>query len=142
PVFAVLLRSFGVGTETLTFDYYTTFFQRAYYWEALGNSILSAVITTIIVLFLSINVALYATRMKAFFAKSYRVIALLLLVAPPFKFSLALIIILGRNGVVAVYITDVFGIEFSIYDFWSVVLAQIICYFPIGYILVESTLQS
>lgn len=142
PVFAVLLRSFGVGTETLTFDYYTTFFQRAYYWEALGNSILSAVITTIIVLFLSINVALYATRMKGFFAKSYRGIALLPLVAPPFIFSLALIILLGRNGVVTEYITNIFGIEFSIYGFWGVVLAQIIGYFPIGYMLVESTFQS
>lgn len=142
PVFAVLLRSFGVGTETLTFDYYTTFFQRAYYWKALGNSILSAGITTIIVLFLSINIALYATRMKGFFAKSYRGIALLPLVAPPFIFSLSLIILLGRNGVVTEYITNIFGGEFSIYGFWGVVLAQIIGYFPIGYMLVESTFQS
>lgn len=142
PVFAVLLRSFGVGTETLTFDYYTTFFQRAYYWKALGNSILSAGITTIIVLFLSINIALYATRMKGFFAKFYRGIALLPLVAPPFIFSLSLIILLGRNGVVTEYITNIFGGEFSIYGFWGVVLAQIIGYFPIGYMLVESTFQS
>lgn len=142
PVFAVLLRSFGIGTGALTLEHYTTFFQRPYYWEALGNSILSAVITTLIVLFLSINIALYATRMKGFLAKSYRGIALLPLVAPPFIFSLALIILLGRNGVVTDYITSVFGIEFSIYGFWGVVLAQIIGYFPIGYMLVESTFHS
>src|SRR5699024_11542802 len=66
PVFAVLLRSFGVGTETLTFDYYTTFFQRAYYWEALGNSILFAVIITIIFLFLCINFFFYVIFLYGF----------------------------------------------------------------------------
>src|SRR5699024_7832804 len=84
---------------------------------------------------------LYATRMKGFFAKSYRGIALLPLVAPPFIFSLALIILLGRNGVVTEYITNIFGIEFSIYGFWGVLLAQIIGYFPLGYMLVESNFQ-
>src|SRR5699024_10569376 len=44
--------------------------------------------------------------------------------------------------VVTEYITNIFGIEFSIYGFWGVVLAQIIGYFPIGYMLVESTFQS
>lgn len=142
PVFAVLLRSFGVGTGTLTLDYYKDFFEVSYYLEALRNSVLSAIITTVIVLFLSINIALYATRMKGFLAKSYRGIALLPLVAPPFIFSLALIILLGRNGVVTDYISDIFGTEFSIYGFGGVVLAQVIGYFPIGYMLVESTFRN
>ncbi|HLR51629.1 MAG TPA: iron ABC transporter permease [Candidatus Avamphibacillus sp.] len=142
PVFAVLLRSIGIGTDTLTLDYYKEFFQASYYLEALGNSVLSAVITTIIVLFLSINIALYATRMKGFLSKSYRGIALLPLVAPPFIFSLSLIILLGRNGVVTGFVNNLFGTEFSIYGFWGVVIAQIIGYFPIGYMLVESTFRN
>src|SRR5699024_6300199 len=65
PVFAVLLKSFGIGTGHVTFDYYKEFFEGSYYWKALLNSILSAIITTVIVLFLSINIALYATRSKS-----------------------------------------------------------------------------
>jgi iron(III) transport system permease protein len=142
PVFAVLLRSIGVGTDALTLDYYKEFFQASYYLEALGNSVLSAVITTVIVLFLSINIALYATRMKGFLSKSFRGVALLPLVAPPFIFSLSLIILFGRNGVVTSFVNNLFGTEFSIYGFWGVVIAQIIGYFPIGYMLVESTFRN
>src|SRR5699024_3362493 len=80
--------------------------------------------------------------MKGFFANSYLRIPLLLLVLPFFFFILALISLLCSNGVVTEYITNIFGIEFSIYGFWGVVLAQIIGYFPIGYMLVESTFQS
>ncbi|WP_309228318.1 ABC transporter permease [Virgibacillus saliphilus] len=142
PVFAVLLKSFGIGTGQLTLDYYKQFFQASYYWDALLNSILSAVISTVIVLFLSINIALYVTRSKSFLSKSFQGIALLPLVAPPFIFSLALIILFGRSGIVTDYVSQLFGGQFSIYGFWGVVLAQIIGYFPIGYMLVESTMRN
>lgn len=142
PVFAVLLKSFGIGTGELTLAYYKDFFQAPYYWEALRNSVLSAVISTVIVLFLSINIALYVTRAKSFLSKSYKGIALLPLVAPPFIFSLSLIILFGRNGVITDYVSGIFGSEFSIYGFWGVVLAQILGYFPIGYMLVESTFRN
>ncbi|GGB45613.1 hypothetical protein GCM10011409_23980 [Lentibacillus populi] len=142
PVLAVLLKSFGIGTGQLTFDYYKDFFQAPYYWDALLNSVLSAIISTIIVLFLSINIALYVTRSKSFLSKSFQGISLLPLVAPPFIFSLSLIILFGRSGIVTDYISHLFGGEFSIYGFWGVVLAQIIGYFPIGYMLIESTMRN
>lgn len=142
PVLAVLLKSFGIGTGQLTFDYYKEFFQASYYWDALMNSVLSAVISTIIVLFLSINIALYVTRSKSFLSKSFKGIALLPLVAPPFIFSLSLIILFGRSGIVTDYISNLFGGQFSIYGFWGVVVAQIIGYFPIGYMLIESTMRN
>ncbi|WP_051681494.1 ABC transporter permease [Virgibacillus alimentarius] len=142
PVFAVLLKSFGIGTGQLTFDYYKEFFQASYYWEALKNSLLSAIITTVVVLFLSINIALYVTRTKNALSKSFKGIALLPLVAPPFIFSLSLMILFGRSGIVTDYVSDLFGGQFSIYGFWGVVVAQIIGYFPIGYMLIESTMRN
>ncbi|MFA1820019.1 ABC transporter permease [Virgibacillus oceani] len=142
PVFAVLLKSIGIGSGSLTLDYYKAFFQRSYYLEALYNSVLSSAITTLIVVTISIIVSMYVTRSNSIFAKSYRGIALLPLVAPPFIFSLALIILFGRSGVVTNFFGDLFGTEFSIYGFWGVVLAQIIGYFPIGFMLVESTFRN
>jgi len=142
PVFAVLLKSFGLGSGQLTFDYYKQFFGASYYWESLLNSLLSAVISTVIVLFLSINIALYVTRTKNVISKSFKGIALLPLVAPPFIFSLSLIILFGRSGIVTEYVSSTFGGQFSIYGFWGVVIAQIIGYFPIGYMLIESTMRN
>lgn len=142
PVFAVLLKSFGIGTGTLTLEYYSKFFAESYYLDALVNSIMSSLITTLIVVVLSIAMSLYVTRSNSFFAKSYKGIALLPLVAPPFIFSLALIILFGRSGVVTDLFGNVLGSDFSIYGFWGVILAQIIGYFPIGYMLVESTFRN
>lgn len=142
PVLAVLLKSFGLGTGEFTLNYYSEFFQSSYYFEALFNSMYSAVITTMAVIVLSIIVSLYVTRSQSIAARSYKGIALLPLVAPPFIFSLSLIILLGRNGVITQYLNDLFGWQFSIYGFWGVVIAQIIGYFPVGYMLVESTLRT
>ncbi|MET3684369.1 iron(III) transport system permease protein [Alkalibacillus flavidus] len=142
PVFAVFFKSFGIGSGGFTFEYYKEFFARSYYLNSLLNSLGAAIISTIVVVLLSVSISLYVTRSTSFLSKFYRGAALLPLVAPPFIFSLSLIILLGRNGVVTSLLNDAFGLEFSIYGFWGVVLAQILGYFPIGYMLVESTMRN
>ncbi len=142
PVLAVLLRSFGIGSGALTIEHYKEFFSSSAYLQSLRNSVASAVLTTIIVTTLSIAVGLYVTRSKSYLARFYSGVALLPLVTPPFIFSLSLIILLGRNGLITQLLNSWFGWEFSIYGFWGVVLAQVIGYFPIGYMLVEGTLRT
>src|SRR5690625_1117609 len=142
PVFSVLLRSFGIGTGTFTFDHYKHFFNTTFYLKALLNSVYAAIISTAVVIFLSVCMPLYVTRSNSWLATAYRGISLLPLVAPPFIFSLALIILFGRNGVVTPVLSDWIGIELSIYGFGGVVIAQILGYFPIGYMLIESTMRN
>lgn len=142
PVFSILLRSFGIGAGTLTLDHYKNFFSTTFYLKSLLNSVYAALITTVVVTFLSITMALYVTRSNSFIATLYRGASLLPLVAPPFIFSLALIILFGRNGVLTPFLSSLFGVELSIYGFGGVVIAQILGYFPIGYMLVESTLRN
>lgn len=142
PVFSVLLRSIGFGTGVFTLDHYKHFFSTAFYTKALLNSVYAAGITTVVVTFLSVCMALYVTRSNHFLANIYRGASLLPLVAPPFIFSLALIILFGRNGVLTPILSDWIGIELSIYGFGGVVIAQILGIFPVGYMLIESTLRN
>jgi iron(III) transport system permease protein len=142
PVMAVLLRSFGVGTGELTFQYYAQFFQSSSYFRAFINSISAGLISTTIIIMISIPFALYVTRSTSKLSKVYRGIGLLPLVAPPFIFSLALIILFGRRGVVSDWINTMTGLEISIYGFWGVVIAQVLGYFPIAYMMIESSLRS
>lgn len=142
PVFVVFLRSFGIGAGQITLQYYVKFFQNANYFKALTNSVLVAIVSTVIILFISIPYALYVTRTNSVISKWYRNISLLPLVAPPFIFSLALIILLGRRGIVTQLIDDWFGWNFSIYGFWGVVTAQVLGFFPIAYMMIESSLRS
>lgn len=142
PVVAVFLKSFGIGSGGFTFQYYERFFQTPNYFRALKNSVSVGLISTLIIILISLPFALYVTRSKSVVSKAYRGIALLPLVAPPFIFSLALIILFGRRGIVSSFLNDTFGIEFSIYGFWGVVIAQVLGYFPIAYMMIESSLRS
>ena len=142
PLTAVFLRSVGIGGEGLTLQYYKQFFQRPVYFEALLNSIAVGVVTTTIIICISVPFALYVTRTNSFISKVYRGLSLLPMVAPPFIFSLSLIILFGRRGIVSQYINDIFGVQFSIYGFWGVVVAQVLSLFPVAYMMIESSLRS
>src|SRR5690625_8016746 len=100
PLFAVLLRSFGIGDEGFTLDNYKQFFQRSYYFKALINSIMVGIVSTSIIISISIPFALYVTRTKSAISKVYRGLSLLPMVAPPFIFFLSLIILFVSRGVI------------------------------------------
>lgn len=142
PAFMVIVKSIGWGSGEITLDNYRVFFKTTYYFKALLNSLLAAVTTTSIVIPTSIIFALYVTRSRSVISKFYRSLAQLPLVAPPFIFSLALIILLGRRGIISSFIVGIVGGEFSIYGIKGVIVAQILGYLPIAFMLVESSLRT
>jgi len=142
PLIAVLLRSFGIGDEGFTLDNYKQFFQRSSYFKALLNSIMVGIVSTSLIISISIPFALYVTRTKSFISKIYRGLSLLPMVAPPFIFSLSLIILFGRRGVITEVLNNLFGTQFSIYGFWGVVVAQVLSLFPVAFMMIESSLRS
>ncbi len=143
PIIYVLVRSFGVGAEGVTLKYYGMFFARNYYYSALINSLTLALVSTSIVLFLSFMYAYIVSRMpKNIFSTILRSIALMPILAPPFIFSLSLITLGGRRGIITQWIGSVFGLEFSIYGWTGVIIAQAIGLFPLGYMMLENVLRS
>ena len=142
PVFVVIIKSIGWGSGEITLSNYKVFFKTSYYFKALLNSLLAAVVTTIIVIPLSTIFSLYVTRSSSIVSKMYRSIVQLPLVAPPFIFSLALIILLGRRGIISSFISSIIGGHFSIYGFKGVVVAQILGSLPIAFMLIESSLRT
>lgn len=142
PLTAVFLRSFGIGGDGFTLQYYQNFFQRASYFVALKNSILVGIISTTIIIAISIPFALYVTRTNSAISKVYRGVSLLPMVAPPFIFSLSLIILFGRRGFITEYINNIFNTQFSIYGFTGVVVAQVLSLFPVAFMMIEGSLRS
>lgn len=141
PIGAVLARSVGIGGGGLTLSHYADFFDR-YYLTAYGNSIKAALLSTAIVVVLGVFVSLYVTRGRALGGRVLSGVALLPLVAPPFVFSLALIILFGRRGLATGWINSTFDLDVSIYGFSGVVLAQVLGNFPVAYMLIETTMRS
>jgi iron(III) transport system permease protein len=142
PIIYVLIRSFG-GAGGFTLEYYQNFFARPYYYRALTNSLtLATTVTLIVVTFCFMYAYIVARLPKGFTSTVMRSIALLPLLAPPFIFSISLITLGGRRGIISQALASMFGIEFSIYGWTGVILAQCIGLFPLGFMMLENVLRS
>lgn len=142
PIVYVLIRSFG-GAGGFTLEYYQNFFARPYYYRALTNSLtLATTVTIIVVTFCFMYAYIVARLPKGFTSTVMRSIALLPLLAPPFIFSISLITLGGRRGIISQALAGMFGIEFSIYGWTGVILAQCIGLFPLGFMMLENVLRS
>jgi iron(III) transport system permease protein len=131
--------SFKLGQETIkSFATYISFFSKRYYWEALKNSILLAIISTILVVCIAFCFAYLGLKGPGIIRAPLRLLGLLPLIAPPFIFALSLIVIGGRKGI----FTKAFMLPFHIYGWPGVIIAQMITFLPLGYLMIENVLRS
>jgi len=121
------------STET-----YRDFFSNSLYWHSLRNSIVLAVTSTSIIIVVAFCFAYIGLRGPHWIRGPLRLVGLLPLVAPPFIFSLSLILLGGRSGV----IPKLFDLDFNIYGWPGVIVAQIITFLPLGYLMIENVLRS
>jgi iron(III) transport system permease protein len=129
----------SLGKEaTASLATYGEFFSSGRYYRALKNSIVVAVVTTLIVIPLAFCFAFVGLKGPSLLKFPLRLLGLIPLVAPPFIFSLALIIIGGRHGIV----TQLLHLPFDIYGWRGVIIAQVITFLPLGYLMIENVLRS
>ncbi|MCQ2982263.1 MAG: iron ABC transporter permease [Treponemataceae bacterium] len=68
----------------------------------------------------------------------FAVLPVLHLITPPFVGGLAFILLVGRQGFIT---KTLLGLDISLYGFWGLLLAQVLCFFPIAYMICAQTLQ-
>ena len=142
PILAVLGASLRVD-GVFGLDNYATFVGSEYYRASLRNSLIIGVGSTTFSVLASLPLALYVTRHRGPLASAMRGISLLPLVAPPFLFGLALLMLGGRRGLLSEVINLLPGVEqFSIYGLHGVVVAQALGFLPVAYMLIENSLRS
>ena len=130
---------YRLGQETLkSFDTYKEFFSNSYYYRAFRNSVVLACVTTILVTLIAFCFAYVGLRGPGYICRPLRVLGLLPLVAPPFIFALALILIGGRSGM----LTKFFHLPFNLYGWPGVITAQVITFLPLGYLMIENVVRS
>ena len=137
PIFTVLLTSIR-GPEGLTLRFYRTFLSEPYYYQSLYNTLLLGVMTTTVCITVGFIVAYITTRGPYWLRKPLKLIALIPLIAPPYIFSLSLIILLGRSGL----ITRALNLDWNIYGFSGVVIAQTLAFLPLAFLMIENSLVS
>lgn len=137
PILAVLIKSIK-GPQGLTLAYYLKFFTKGYYFRSLENTLLLGLINTIICLVVGFCLAYLTTRGPLVLRKPLKIISMMPLIAPPYLFAISLIILFGRNGI----LTKSFSLNWSIYGFTGVVVAQTLAFIPLAYLMIENTLMS
>ncbi|MCE5262908.1 MAG: ABC transporter permease subunit [Deltaproteobacteria bacterium] len=129
----------SLGKEaTASLATYGDFFSGGRYYRALKNSIVVAIVTTLLVIPLAFCFAYLGLKGPGVLKLPLRMLGLIPLVAPPFIFSLALIIIGGRHGI----LTQFLNLPFNIYGWRGVIIAQVITFLPLGYLMIENVLRS
>ncbi len=137
PVLSVLITSFR-ATEGISLVNYSNFFRYSYYYKSMINSLLLGVITTVIILIVSFSLSYTVSKTNLPFRSFLRMGAVLPLISPPFIFSLALIIIAGRRGLIYHFL----GISPNIYGWPGLIIAQVLSFLPLGFLMVNNILQS
>jgi iron(III) transport system permease protein len=135
PVLRVL--SLSVVTATgVGIAHYAAFFSTWRLFRILLNSLLVSAVSTVLTVAIALILAYAVTRTTVPGKRFVSLMSLLPLISPPFLVSLAFILLLGRNGVV----TRALGLDWSIYGFHGIVIAQIFTFLPQAYILLANVL--
>jgi iron(III) transport system permease protein len=99
PIISVLLKSLW-GDDGFTFDFYVEFFSYNFYYWSLFNTLILGFSTMIILVIVGFCFAYLTTRGPVWLRKPLKICALLPLAAPPYIFSISLITLFGRNGLI------------------------------------------
>ncbi len=141
PLIMVGLKSFQPKPGIIGFDVYRTIFTRRYFITPIFNTLkLGSTVASIGVL-IGYLFAFATTKIQIPLRSFFRTTALFPVVSPPFVIALALIMLLGRNGILT---KVVFGgrIPFQIYGFWGLVIVETLAYFPTAFMTIEAVLLS
>ena len=137
PVVSVLIKSFNYQ-DRISLLSYASFFKYSYYYRSMINTLLLGLITTSIVLIISFSLS-YTINKTNLPLKGYlKTVSILPLISPPFIFSLALIIIAGRRGLIYHFLK----LSPNIYGWPGLIIAQVLSFLPLGFLMVNNVLQS
>jgi len=102
-----------------------------------------AVMTGLSTTTLGLCFALVITRTDFKWRGRLKALSLLPIITPPFVVGMALIMLLGRSGIVTKFIESTFGIELGgwIYGFWGLWIAQTLAYTPIAFMVLIGVVQ-
>ncbi|MEE1211456.1 MAG: iron ABC transporter permease [Treponema sp.] len=118
-------------------DFKAVFSQNIWH-QIIFNTILECVCSAFISVVVGYLFAYAVVKADIPAKKFFSVLPLVHLVTPPFVGGLAFILLFGRQG----FITHtVLGLNLSLYGFWGLLIAQVLCFFPMAYLICAQTLR-
>lgn len=150
PTYSILVES--VRTESgYTLDNYRQFFVSSYFRDTLYNTLTVAGIATILSVILGFIFAYTVTRTHLPLRGFFSTVVLVPMLLPAFLIAFALILLLGRNGVVnsmlyslaqTLNLANPEVLQITIYGPFGVILAQTLTFFPMAFLVFSAALSA
>ncbi len=107
--------------------------------RAIFNTAAECLSSTFLSVLFGYAYAYAVTRGAVPFKRFFEALPIIHLVTPPFVGGLAFILLAGRRG----FITHtLLHLDISLYGFTGLVIAQVLCFFPIAYLICRQTIES
>jgi len=143
PLFSLFLSGFkSPETGEFTFANFTKFFEKRYYYKALGNSFKVTVCVTILAVLIGSPLAYIMTAFKIKGKKIIEILVIISMLSPPFIGAYSWVLLCGRSGVVTKFFENVLGINMPpIYGFGGILLVFTLKLYPFIYLYVSGALK-
>lgn len=128
-----LICSFS--TPTLS-DFKKVFTQQRYL-KTILNTLIECVCSTSFSVLFGYIYAYAIVKANIPFKRFFSLIPILHLVTPPFVGGLSFILLFGRQGF---FTHTILKLDISLYGFWGLLISQVLCFFPVAYLICLQTL--
>lgn len=129
----VLYAVFSIRPED-----FALIFTRKRFFSAVRNTAIECVCSTVVSVFTGYVYAYGVVRGNLPFKKFFSVVPVVHLVTPPFVGGLSFILLFGRQGF---FTKTLLGLDVTLYGFWGLLLSQVLCFFPLAYLICCQTLN-
>ncbi len=143
PMFIVLRNSVVGESGHFSMEWFTKFFSMKYYSQTLIHSFNVTIATTFLSLFIGVPLAYFYNLYEIKGKTVIQVLIILCSMSAPFIGAYAWIQLLGRMGIVTVFLRSTFGIDIpSIYGFPGIVLVLTLQLYPLVFLYVSGALKN
>jgi iron(III) transport system permease protein len=139
PLYAVFRESVMDDTgKFVGLANYHQFIKSEYFRQVFYNTLFTSGVATVGAVLIGLVFAYGMTRIDLPWKWLFMITALLPMITPPFINAFALILLLGRNGVVNVFLERWLGFKFVIYGYHGVIISEILTTFPLAYLIISA----
>lgn len=143
PMFGVLQQAVISPEGKFTLEQFHKFFSTPYYSSTIVNSFTVTIAVTAVTLVLGIPFAYFYSFYNLKGAKFLFVVSILCCMSAPFLGAYSWIMLLGRNGIITVFVKDTFGVKLgSIYGFSGILMVQSLKFFPLVFVYMNGAFKS
>lgn len=143
PMYGILRQSVFNADGQFTLEQFRKFFGTPYYAGTIQNSFVVTIAVTAITLLLGIPFAYFYSFYRLRGSKFLFVTAILCCMSAPFLGAYSWIMLLGRNGLITMFIKNSFGIRLgSIYGFGGILMVQALKFFPLVFVYMNGAFKS